>query len=123
MSRITGPMRRRKGGICKIFVSFKQCQAASGSSGCADRCRLGGLLDDSVYEFESFRRIGGHQLKMSYVHQPFLNRIERLTGASQDGEEILLGDGTIGGVNEVPPAANGFLDLNLCLFADDQSVD
>jgi hypothetical protein len=34
-----------------------------------------------------------------------------------------LGDGTVGGVNEIPPTADGLLDLNLCLFADDQGVD
>jgi hypothetical protein len=60
---------------------------------------------------------------VSYVHQALLNGVERLTGALQNGEQILLRDGAVGGVNEIPPATDGLLDLNLCLLAYDQGVN
>src|SRR5580700_8315195 len=112
--RIPGAIRRRKRAIVK---------SVSRLGGGAERRRLGSLLHDSIHQFEGLRRISGNRLKVSYVHQAFLDGIESLTGAFQNGEQIFLRDGAISGVNEIPPAADGLLDLNLCLFADDQGVD
>jgi hypothetical protein len=82
------------------------------------------LLDHSAYKLEGLSRLGGAGgIDMSYVHQTALNGVESQARTLQDSEEILLGDGTIGGMDEVPPATDGFLDLNLCLFADDQGID
>src|ERR1700691_6089249 len=131
-------MRRRKPGVCKIFVSCRRktrCHRKSTRSlthvrGCfclgggAEGRGLGGLLNDSIHELESFRRIGWtNRLVMGYVHDAFFDSVERLTGALENGEQIFLRDGTVGGVNEIPPAADGLLHLNLCLLAYDQSVN
>jgi hypothetical protein len=56
-------------------------------------------------------------------HQTFLNGIQSQARALQNNQQVLLGDGPISGMNEYPPTANRLLDLNLCLFANDQSID
>jgi hypothetical protein len=60
---------------------------------------------------------------VSYVHQALLNGIETEVRTLQDDEQILLRDGTVGGMNELPPAADRFLDFLLRLFTRDESVN
>ena len=45
-------------------------------------------------------------LMVSYFHQALLNGIETEVRKLQDDEQILLRNGTISGMNELPPAAD-----------------
>jgi hypothetical protein len=60
---------------------------------------------------------------VSYGRQALLNGIETEGRTLQNDEKILLGDGTVGGMNELPPAADRFLNLLLRLLARDEGVN
>ena len=83
-----------------------------------------GLLDDSAHKFKGLGRLAGarHPVVRCF-DQAFLNSVESQRRAFQDEEEILLSDGVIGGMNEIPPTANGLLNLGLGFFAHNQGID
>jgi len=84
----------------------------------------GRLLDDSADEFEGFGGFGlVGQVDAGCLDQAALDGIERVARASEDDEQILPGDGTVGGMNEIPPTADGILDFGFCFFAHYQGVD
>jgi hypothetical protein len=62
-------------------------------------------------------------LVLSGFYQAPLNGIESQAGAFQNEQKILLGYGTVGGMNQLPPATDGLLDLYLCFFPDNQGID
>jgi hypothetical protein len=83
-----------------------------------------GLLDNSTHKFKGLGGLArAHHPVVRRFDQAFLNSVESQRRAFQDEEEILSSDGVIGGMNEVPPAADGLLDLGLGFFAYNQGID
>jgi hypothetical protein len=82
-----------------------------------------GLLDDSAHKFKGLGRLARTHPVVGCFDQAFLNSVESQARAFQYEEEIFLSDGVIGGMNEVPPAADGLLDLGLGFVAHNQGID
>src|SRR5271165_1750833 len=93
---------------CKMYVSCPRNsgKVKAGLHRTTENCRLAGLFDHSLDEFERLGRVGSECVVVRSVSQAFFNRIECLTGSSKNKQEVLLGDRTISRVNEFPPPTN-----------------